>query len=127
MDLSSLTREQRTLAAAGACVLYLISLFFPWVGAAGLSLDGSEVVPSWWLLLVFALVAAVVLAADALAIDLPVRVNPTAVPAYLTSVVLIVTAMVFFEADGRRFGLFLALVFAAVAAILSADLWRRPA
>lgn len=125
MNFSSLTHEQRMLGAATACVLYLISLFFPWVGAAGLSFSGREIVPSWWILVVFALVAAVVLAAEALAVDLPVRVNATAVPAYLTSVILIVTAMVFLDADGRRFGLVLALIFAAAAAALTVDLWRR--
>lgn len=127
MNLSTLTREQRMLGAAGACVLFLISLFFPWVGGGGLDFSGSEIVPSWWVLLVFALVAAAVLAAEAFAFDLPVRVDPAAVPAYLASVLFIVTAMVFLEADGRRFGIFLALIFSAVAAALTADLWRRRA
>jgi hypothetical protein len=124
---SDLTREQRMLGAAGACALYLISLFFPWVGVAGMSVDGTDVVPSWWVLLLFALVAAVVLAAEALAFDLPVRADPVAVPAYLTSVVFIVTLMITLEVDGRRFGMWLALFFSAAAAALAVDLWRRRA
>lgn len=125
MNLSTLTREQRMLGAAAACLLYLVSLFFPWVGGGGVSLSGEDVVPSWWVLLAFALVAGVVLGAEALGFDLPVQVSPTAVPAYLTSVVFIVTAMIFLEADGRRFGLVLALLFAAAAAGLAAYVWRR--
>lgn len=125
MNPSELTREQGMLGAAAACALYLVSLFLPWIGGGGVSLSGSEVVPSWWLLLLFALVAAVVLAAEAFDVDLPLRVNPTAVPAYLASVLFIVTAMVFLEADGRRFGLFLALLFSAAAAGLAAYVWRR--
>jgi hypothetical protein len=125
VSLSDLTRRQGMLGAAAACALYLVSLFLPWVGGGGISFSGSDVVPSWWLLLVLALVAAVVLAAEALDYDLPLQVNPTAVPAYLTSVVFIVTAMVFLEADGRRVGLFLALLTSAAAAGLAAYIWRR--
>ena len=33
--MNSLTREQKLLGAAGANVLFIISLFFPWYGFAG--------------------------------------------------------------------------------------------
>jgi len=127
---NSLTREQRMLGAAGASVLFLISLFFPWFGAGDFSAGGDDVVPSWWLLLIFAAAAAAILAAEAFNFELPALIDAAGWPAYLTSVNFIVTLMVFLEGAGggnRKFGLFLALLFALVAAVLAVMHWREEA
>lgn len=127
--MNSITREQRMLGAAGACVLYIISLFFSWFGVGDFSASGDEVVPSWWIVLIFAAAAAAILAADAFNFELPALVNPASWPAYLTSVVFIVTLMIFLEGPGgggdRKFGLFLALLFSLAAVVLAVMHWQR--
>ena len=126
--MNSLTREQRIYAAAGASILFIISLFFNWAGAdfgdVSVNASGQDVVPSWWILLIFAAIAAGVLIAEALNFELPTFIQPAAWAAYLTSVCFIVTLMIFLEIDGRKFGIFLALLFSLAAAILSAMHWR---
>lgn len=126
--MNSLTREQRMLGAAGACVLYIISLFFSWYGAGDFSVSGQDIVPSWWILLIFAAAAAALLVGDAFNFELPAMVNPATWAAYLTSVTFIVTLMVFLEGGGgasRKFGLFLALLFSLIAVVLSVLHWRE--
>jgi hypothetical protein len=115
------------LGAAAANILFLISLFFPWFGVADLSASGDDVVRSWWVLLIFAIVAAALLAADALNFELPAIVNPATWAAYLSSVTFIVTLMTFLDAEGlsRKFGIFLALLFSLVATVLAVMHWRE--
>ena len=72
----SITREQRMLAAAAANVLFIISLFFPWYGFGDLDFSGDDVIPAWWLMLIFAVVAALILAADAYNFELPAAISP---------------------------------------------------
>jgi CDP-diglyceride synthetase len=117
----SITREQRMLGAAAANVLFIITLFFPWYGIGEFDLNGEDVIPSWWLMLVFAALAAVIYVADAYNFELPARLNPALWAAYLTSVTFIVTLMVFLEgSDGsRKFGVWLALIFSVVATVLA--------
>jgi hypothetical protein len=117
----SITREQRMLGAAAANVLFIISLFFPWYGVASFDFNGEDVIPSWWLMLVFAIVAALIFVADAYNFELPTIVNAGLWAAYLTSVTFIVTLMVFLDGDAgsRKFGVWLALIFSLVATILA--------
>jgi len=127
---NSITREQRMLGAAGACVLFIISLFFSWYGSGDFTASGQDVVPSWWILLIFAAGAAALLAADAFNFELPAIIAPAAWAAYLTSVTFIVTLMIFLEGYsgvGRKFGLFLALIFSLAAAVLAIMHWREEA
>jgi hypothetical protein len=116
------------LGAAAANILFLISLFFPWYGIGDLSASGDDVIPSFWIPLIFAIVAAALLAADALNFELPSFVNPATWAVYLTSFNLIITLMVFLEGYGgasRKWGIFLALIFAVVATILAVMHWRE--
>jgi hypothetical protein len=126
---NSLTREQRIYAAAGASVLFIISLFFNWFGTdfggVSVSQSGQDVVPSWWILLIFAAVAAALLIADLMNVELPTFIDPAAWAAYLTSVCFIVTLMIFLEGSGRKFGIFLAIIFSIVAVVLSVVHWRE--
>ena len=64
------------LGAAAANVLFIISLFFPWYGVGDVDLSGEDVIPSWWLMLIFAVVAAAIFVADAYNFELPAVVNP---------------------------------------------------
>ena len=123
--MNSLTREQRIYAAAAASGLFIISLFFNWFGVGDFNISGQDAVPSWWILLIFAAIAVVVLLAEVRGFDLPPAVQPAAWAAYLTSVCFIVTLMIFLEGDNRKFGIFLALLFSIVAAGLSAMHWRE--
>lgn len=127
--MNSLTREQRIYAAAGASILFIISLFFNWFGQdfgeVEVNASGQDVVPSWWILLIFAGVAAAILIAEALNFELPTFVQPASWAAYLTSVCFIVTLMIFLEGDGRKFGVFLALLFSLAAVVLSTMHWRE--
>lgn len=125
--MNSLTREQRVYGAAGASILFIISLFFNWFGVAGFNLSGTDVVPSWWILLIFSAVAAGVLIAQTLNVDLPPAVQPATWAAYLSSVSFIVTLMIFLEGDNRKFGIFLALLFSLVAVVLSVMHWKDDA
>ena len=123
--MSSLTREQRIYAAAGASVLFIISLFFNWFGVGDFNISGQDAVPSWWILLIAAAVAAAVLVADAMNFELPPVVRPAAWAVYLSSVCFIVTLMIFLEGDNRKFGIFLALLFSIAALILAFLNWRE--
>jgi hypothetical protein len=126
MDLSSFTRENKQLVAVGAGILFIISLFFPWYGSGDFDVSGWDAVASSWIPLIFSILAIVVLAADAFRVELPVRVNASAFAAYCTSIPLIVTVMYVFEGSvGRKWGLFLALVFALISFIAAAVVWRE--
>ena len=127
--MNSLSREQRIYGAAGASILFIISLFFNWFGTdfgdISVNISGKDAVPSWWVLLIFAAVAAVILIAEAMNYELPSMVQPAPWAAYLTSVCFIVTLMMFMEGSGRKFGIFLALLFSLVAVVLAVMHWRE--
>lgn len=128
MNGSSITREQRLLAAAAASAVFVISLFMPWYESGGESASGDEVVPSWWLLLIPAAAAAVLLAADALNFELPPRIDPLATATVAIAFAFVVTLMFFLDVPdgvGRDFGIFLALVFGAIATAVTGLLWRE--
>lgn len=127
--MNSLTREQRIYAAAGASILFVISLFFTWFGQdfgeISVKISGTDAVPSWWILLIFSAAAAVILIAEALNYELPAAIHPASWAAYLTSVSFIVTLMIFLEGSSRKFGVFLALIFSLAAVVLSVMHWRE--
>ena len=125
MDIRSLTREQRMLAAAVANVLFVIMLFLPWYGGGGLSISGWSAIDSSWIILVAALAAAAILAADALnVVQLPPTVTSPGVPAYLTSLTFWFTIFNLIGANGTRIGIYLALIFAIIANLFTLWLWR---
>lgn len=130
MDLSSITPQQKMLAAAGANVLFIVSLWFPWFGVSALgfsaSASGWDVLPSSWLALLMAAAAAALLASVATDRPLPVRVPPLATAMYLTSVPFWFTVATFLEGgSGRKWGLFASLLFSLVAAVAAFLAWRE--
>jgi peptidoglycan/LPS O-acetylase OafA/YrhL len=125
MDLSRVTRENKELIAVGAGILWIISLFFPWYDLGG-NVSGWDAVASSWIPLIFMVLGCAALAADAFAVELPVRVNAPSFAAYCVSIPLIINLMYVFEGSGsRKWGLFLALVFSIAAFAAAAVVWRE--
>jgi hypothetical protein len=129
INLGGVTREQKMLGAAAANILFIIMMFFDWFGAdasaGGFSVSfgasGTDVVPSWWILAIIAAVAAAVLAAEALYIELPLRTDAVT-GAWLSFIPFIFTVMIILEGPGgasRKIGIFLALIFSALAFALA--------
>lgn len=126
MNLATLPREQKMMAAAGACVLSLIALFLPWVSIGDLSASATDLVPSFWILLIFTIVAAGVFLAEAFNVALPaLPVHPLGLAAFLMAFYFILTVMYLLEGNGLAWGFFLALIFSGVAAVASALIWRQ--
>ena len=71
----SITREQRMLGAGRERPLHHLPLL-PLVRIGDGDLNGQDVIPSWWLMLIFAALAAVIFVADAYNFELPAVVNP---------------------------------------------------
>ncbi|MDX6647333.1 MAG: hypothetical protein QOK40_3060 [Miltoncostaeaceae bacterium] len=126
MDLRSLTREQRMLAAAVANVLFVIMLFLPWYGGGGVSISGWSAIDSSWIILVIALVAAAILAAEALnVVQLPPFLTGAGLPAYLTSLTFWFTIFYLVGYAGTKVGIYLALIFSLIANAFTVWLWRE--
>ncbi len=139
MDLSSITREQKLFAAAGASALWVISLFFPWYdlgldipdAAAQLAgvdetISGWDVVPSAWLFLVIGVVAALAAVSEAMDYELPMGLPGVPLAAWATSILAVVTIAIAIDGDGgRAWGIFLAVIFSVVAVAASAWVWRE--
>jgi hypothetical protein len=88
--------------------------------------SGFDSVPSGWIPLLFAAGGAALLFAQASGYDLPMRVPPFATAAYLSSVPLITTLMIFLEVDGgRKAGVFLGLLASGAATAFATMIWRE--
>jgi hypothetical protein len=119
VDPSSITPQQKMLAGAVANVLFIISLFFDWVGSGPFGFSGWDIVPSAWIFLIFAAIAAVLLAAAGTGYDIgPVRVPPVAAALFLSSVCFVISLAIVLEGD-TKFGAFLGLLFSAAATVLA--------
>jgi hypothetical protein len=112
------------LIAAGANVLFVISLFIDWYGSGGFSISGMDALPSAWIFLIFGVAAAIFFAAEAFNFELPPPINPVLWGTYLTSVLAIISIASFLDGDGgREFGLILAFIvtiIGTIAAVLAA-------
>lgn len=128
VSLGGITREQKMLGAAAANILFIIMMFFDWFGASAgagdfsvsVSASGTDVVPSWWILAIIAALAAAVLAAEALYVELPLRTEAVT-GVWLSAIPFIFTLMIILDVPGggRKFGVFLALIFSAAAVALA--------
>ena len=126
MDIRSLTREQRMLAAAAANVLFVIMLFLPWYDQQDGSVSGWSRIGSSWIILVIALVAAALLAVEALNIaQLPPALAGIAVPTYLTSLTFWFTIFYLVGYSSTKIGIYLALIFSILANLFVLWLWRE--
>ncbi len=131
MDFANMTMTQKKmLGGAAACLLFAISLFFPWRGNSvpdgyqgmvpDVSIKGWDLMPSGWLWLLMGLAAAAILLMSALDMEIPVPVPPFATAFYLISVPFVVMMAQFFEStSGLKFGFFIALLAAAAGTVLA--------
>lgn len=127
MDLHGITREQKQLAAAVSMLLFIISLFLKWQTFGPISGSGADL-GSWPLVLLIALAAGGIMAADALGMDLPLRrLNPTAVATYLMSLLVFYVLVFLFAIDGIAYGVWLALIFSVVGLLLTFSVYREDA
>lgn len=120
MNTGSLTREHKLLIAAGANVIFIISIFLNWYGVGSFGISGMDALPSGWIFLIFAIAAALLFAAEAFNFELPAPINPVLWGTYLTSVLAIVSIAMFLEGaggGGRKIGLILAVIFAIVGTV----------
>lgn len=126
MDLRNLTREQKELGVAGCMVIFIITLFLKWYSVGDFSAQGSDL-DSWWIALVIAIIAGAVFAADALRVELPLRVG-TGVATYLTSLTFFyVFIFLFGKPSGfsLSYGIWLALIFTVIGTGLAVTIWRE--
>jgi hypothetical protein len=124
MNLGGLTREQRLLGAAGACVVYIISLFLDWFGGPLGGSASRQDLDGWWILLIIAIVAGGIFAADALNFELPPVFGIT-LATYLMSLLAFDSIIKLFELTSRKYGFFLALIAALVGTGLAISVWRE--
>jgi hypothetical protein len=123
MDLREITREQKMFGAAIAALLFILTLFLKWVSVGPVSASGTDF-GAWWIALLIALVGGGILAADALGVDLPVRMPVTSVATYLMSLLVFYVVIFIFAADSLSYGVWLALIFSVVAFGLAYSLHR---
>ncbi len=137
--MDQITREQKLFVAAAASVLFIISLFFDWasapsvntiVGEVPVDFDGNgfDIIPAAWIYLVLAALAALAFLADALNYELPGAIPAIPVGTWLISIPFVVSFafMIDFPGGGpidRGIGLWLGLVFSAIALAAAAWAW----
>jgi hypothetical protein len=124
VDLRQLTRENKMLGAAGAMVLFIITLFLKWYGEGPFDVSGTDI-DSWWLALIIAIVGGGVLAADALNVEIPGGLKATAVGTYLISLTLFYVVIFIVSGSGLSYGIFLALIFTLIGTGLALSAWRE--
>jgi O-antigen/teichoic acid export membrane protein len=125
VDLQGITREQKEMGAAVAMLLFIISLFLKWQSFGPISGSGADL-GSWPLVLIIALVAGGIVAADGLRMDIPLRrMNPTSVATYLMSLLVFYVVVFIFAIDGLSYGVWLALIFSVVGLVLTFSVYRE--
>ena len=125
MDLQGISREQKELGAAVCMLLFIISLFLKWQTFGPISGSGADL-GSWWLVLIIALVAGAIVAADSLNMEIPLRrMNPTSLATYLMSLLVFYSLVVIFAIDGLSYGVWLALIFSVIGLALTYSVYRQ--
>ncbi len=125
MDLQGISREKKELAAAACMLLFIISLFLKWQTFGVLSGSGADL-GSWWLVVLIALAAGGIMAADALGMEIPLRrIAPSAVATYLMTLLVFYSVVFILAIDGIAYGVWLALVFSVVGLVLAYSLYRQ--
>ncbi len=125
MDLQGISREQKELGAAVCMLLFIISLFLKWQTFGPISGSGADL-GSWWLVLIIALVAGAIVAADSLNMEIPLRrMNPTSLATYLMSLLVFYSLVFIFAIDGLSYGVWLALIFSVIGLALTYSVYRQ--
>jgi hypothetical protein len=125
VDLQGISREHKLLGAAVCMLLFIISLFLRWQVFGPYSGSGADF-GSWPLVLLIALGAGGIVAAEALGMDVPLRrLLPSAVATYLMSLLVFYVVVFMLFLDGISYGLWLALIFSVVGFVLTFTVFRE--
>jgi len=125
VDLQGISREQKEMGAAVCMLLFIISLFLKWQSFGPISGSGADL-GSWPLVLIIALVAGGIVAADGLRMEIPLRrMNPTSLATYLMSLLVFYVIVFIFAIDGLSYGVWLALIFSVIGLVLTFSVYRQ--
>jgi len=125
---SAAVRQRQIYIAAGANVVFVLSLFLPWFALGSYdSISGWSVLPAPFVILLATLVAIVGLFAEVSRIALPLRLDPVGVAAYASSIPLwfATTDLIGGGGTGRDWGLVVAFLAALVGTVFAVRVWRE--
>jgi hypothetical protein len=128
VSISAAARQRQIYIAAGANILFIVSLFLPWFDLGSYdSISGWSALPAPLLILLAAVAAVIGLFAEVNRVALPVRLDPVGVAAYAASIPLwfATTELISGGGTGRAWGLIVAFLAAVVATGFAARVWRE--
>ena len=128
MSVSAAARQRQIYIAAGANVVFILSLFLPWFALGSYdSMSGWTALPAPLVILLAAAVAVVGLFAEINRLALPIRLDPLGVAAYASSIPLwfATTNLISGGGTGRDWGLVVAFLAAVVATVFAVRVWRE--
>ena len=128
MSVSAAARQRQIYIAAGANVVFILSLFLPWFALGSYdSISGWTALPAPLVILLAAAVAIIGLFAEVNRVVLPIRLDPLGVAAYASSIPLwfATTNLISGGGTGRDWGLVVAFLAAVVATVFAVRVWRE--
>jgi len=128
VSISAAARQRQIYIAAGANIVFIVSLFLPWFALGSYdSISGWSALPAPLLILIAAVLAVIGLFAEVNRIALPVRLDPLGVAAYASSIPLwfATTNLISGGGTGRDWGLIVAFLAAVVATVFAVRVWRE--
>ena len=127
MSVSAAARQRQIYIAAGANIVFILSLFLPWFALGSYdSISGWTALPAPVVILLAAAVAIIGLFAEVNRVALPIRLDPLGVAAYASSIPLwfATTNLISGGGTGRDWGLVVAFLAAMVATVFAVRVWR---
>ena len=128
MSVSAAARQRQIYIAAGANIVFILSLFLPWFALGSYdSISGWTALPAPVVILLAAAVAIIGLFAEVNRVALPIRLDPLGVAAYASSIPLwfATTNLISGGGTGRDWGLVVAFLAAVVATVFAVRVWRE--
>jgi hypothetical protein len=128
VSVSAAARQRQIYIAAGANIVFILSLFLPWFALGSFdSISGWTALPAPLVILLAAAVAIIGLFAEVNRIALPIRLDPLGVAAYASSIPLwfATTNLISGGGTGRDWGLVVAFLAAVVATVFAVRVWRE--
>ena len=128
MSVSAAARQRQIYIAAGANIVFILSLFLPWFALGSYdSISGWTALPAPLVILLAAAVAIIGLFAEVNRVVLPIRLDPLGVAAYASSIPLwfATTNLISGGGTGRDWGLVVAFLAAVVATVFAVRVWRE--
>jgi len=128
VSVSAAARQRQIYIAAGANIVFILSLFLPWFALGSYdSISGWTALPAPLVILLAAAVAIIGLFAEVNRVVLPIRLDPLGVAAYASSIPLwfATTNLISGGGTGRDWGLVVAFLAAVVATVFAVRVWRE--